>query len=112
MVSLKQWIRNQKKQGEMYNPMINAAKALFAKAEQEDDHTSQTQQPVDQESPAKAKQDNLGLITPKKDQDTGNPDDDPTLWTPLHFCTINLKERTVVMDSKPNEVLKLGRFRL
>jgi len=37
------------------------------------------------------------------------PDDSPTLWTPLHYCTFNVLEKTVVMDSKPNEVLTLRR---
>ena len=38
-----------------------------------------------------------------------DPDDDPTLWTPLHNCTFNVLEKTVVMDEKPNESLTLRR---
>ena len=37
------------------------------------------------------------------------PDDDPTLWTPLHLCVFNLKDKTVVMDAKPTDVLMLVR---
>ena len=40
---------------------------------------------------------------------TEKPDDDPTLWTPLHLCVFNLKDKTVVMDAKPSEILMLVR---
>jgi len=35
------------------------------------------------------------------------PKNELTLWTPLHLCTFNLIEMTVVMDSKPTEIQTL-----
>ena len=37
------------------------------------------------------------------------PDKVSTLWSPIHYCNIDIKNMTVVMDSKPNQVLKLVR---
>ncbi len=37
------------------------------------------------------------------------PDNAPTLWSPIHYSNMNIKAMTVVMDSKPDQVLKLVR---
>lgn len=35
------------------------------------------------------------------------PENEPTLWSPLHLAKINPKEKTVVFESKPDQILKL-----
>ena len=37
------------------------------------------------------------------------PESEPTLWSPIHYCKINAKAMTVILDSKPNQVLILVR---
>lgn len=37
------------------------------------------------------------------------PDNEPTLWSPIHYATINPKDMTVIMDAKPNQILVLIR---
>lgn len=37
------------------------------------------------------------------------PDCRPTLWSPLHYATFNIKDMTVVFDIKPKEILNLVR---
>jgi len=36
-----------------------------------------------------------------------DPDADPTLMTLLHLAKINLKDMTVIMDNKPDQILSL-----
>ena len=30
------------------------------------------------------------------------PDNSPAIWSPIHYCWINPKDMTVVMDTKPD----------
>ena len=48
-------------------------------------------------------------IFDKLDELKKEPDNAPTLWSPIHYCNIDIKTMTVVMDSKPDQVLKLVR---
>ena len=48
-------------------------------------------------------------IFDKLDELKKNPDNAPTLWSPIHYCNIDIKAMTVVMDSKPEKVLELVR---
>jgi len=45
----------------------------------------------------------------KLDELKKDPDSPPTLWSPYHLAIINIKDKTVVFDSKPDQILKLVR---